>query len=228
MSFFEILKRKLKPQNQEPKTLEEKNKQYLDLRNREIQRLQKAYDFNSIDGIRRIPVPCREVNGDSPTGRVEYYLRGLCFREHWDGGRKDLAIECLKKSQELIYISDMIWQYDDFIRLVSVLYESGRHDEARAEEKRIELFFEKRGFYPKLTPKDFENISSYKSWKQNVENAEKERLRKKKLRHEYYYLQENFPDLCPKSMSGYSRVKNQNSKTYKEILEKTDCFKGLE
>lgn len=45
---------------------------------------------------------------------------------------------------------------------------------------------------------------------------EKEREKKQK---EYDWLQKNLPDLCPKSLSGYTRMKNANSKNYQKIVE---------
>lgn len=227
MSIFDFFRKIEKPVQQES-ALEQKNKQYLDMRYAEIERLNRAYDFKTIEGIKSIPVPCKEVNGyDSPTGRVEYYLRGMCFSNYWQEGKVDLAIECLKKAQELMYISDMIWKYDDFIKLVSYLHECGRHDEARAEELRIEKHFEKVGMYPKLGPDDFDNYSSYTAWKETIKETEEERLRKKNLRREYYFLQEHYPDICPKSISGYSRMKNSNSKAYQNILCVTCNFENL-
>lgn len=226
MSLLDIFKKPKKAKRS--LSLDEKNRIYLAERNKEIERLNKAYDFNSVKGIRSIPVPCREVNAkDSSTGRVEYYLRGLCFAKHWEDGRKDLAIECLKKSQELMYVSDMLWKYDDFIKLVSYLHEAGLHDEARKEENKVDRFFEKKGFYPDLTQKDFESYESYCAWKKAIKESEENRTRKRELRHEYYWLQEHFPDLCPKSISGYSRSKNAKSKSYQEILRATNNFSGL-
>lgn len=36
---------------------------------------------------------------------------------------------------------------------------------------------------------------------------------------EYYWIYENLPDLAPKSLSGYTRMKNSNSKNYQKIVE---------
>ena len=55
------------------------NLQYLTTQENEVLKLEQAYDFNSIEGIESIPVPAENINGNSPTGRVEYYLRGKCF-----------------------------------------------------------------------------------------------------------------------------------------------------
>lgn len=67
----------------ESKTLEEKNASYSQIREQEVVRLKSFYDFSTVEGIKNIPVPCVEVNGDSPTGRVEYYLRGQCFSKYY-------------------------------------------------------------------------------------------------------------------------------------------------
>lgn len=294
-------------------TIEKKQSIYLDIREEEVERLNAAYDFNSIQGIRKIPVPCREVNGNSSTGRVEYYLRGQCFAKHWNKGDTDLAIACLKKAQELMYISDMIWKRSDFLRLVDYLHRVGRHHEADIELERIDAFFEKqdihldrnlRGLssaeyletdlvevytyspycgecakyinriysisgkdkrFP-LFPKEFsakgpghnlaclnlspftygvseptfkckniikysnrpfadertqEEIERYNTWLFMMEDEEAKRKREEQCRLEYYWIQEHLPELCPKSLSGYSRMKKSNSKNYQKLLEES-------
>ena len=127
--------------NDESKSLDERNAAYLAIRDEEERRLNEAYDFNSIEGINSIPIPCREVNGGSATGRVEYYLRGQCFFNHWNAGRTELALACLRKAQELMFISDLIWKRRDFLRLVEDLYEAGYNEEAEMQLKRIDDFF---------------------------------------------------------------------------------------
>ncbi len=308
--------------NDSNKSLEERNAAYLDIRQEEERRLNLAYDFNSIEGINRIPVPCREVNGSSSTGRVEYYLRGQCFARHWDSGNIELALACLKKAQELMYISDMIWKKDDFMRLVYYLRKAGKNQEADIEERKINSYFESKNelrdsfsqrlksakelhtdlveitnsgiccaecakyrhriysisgkdkrfpalpaqFNPKtfsynhfclsvwpfvygvMEPsfecKDFirysnrpfvddrtsEEINNYIKWQmaeqQKLERQEKLRQeaqenaeRIEALRKEFLWIQKNLPDLCPKSLSGYSRMKNAKSKSYQKIIQ---------
>lgn len=203
----------------ETKTLEEKNVAYLKIRQDEIDRLKRAYDFETIDGIRSIPVPCQEVNGDSCTGRVEYYLRGQCFISHCKSGNKEAAVECIRKAHSLMFISDMIWGYDAFISDISWLHNIGAHKEAWEEERRVDNFFKKNGLYPHLTPKDFHSLTEYFVWKQTIKKTENERLRKRAIRHEYYQLQEKLPELCPKSLSGYSRMKKIASKNYQKLMD---------
>lgn len=289
------------------KTIEERNEAYLALRELEIQRLNNAYDFNSIKGINSIPVPCEEVNGDSPTGRVEYYLRGKCFIDHRNAGNVDLAIACLKKAQQLMFISDMIWKRSDFMPLVKYLHELGRHREADAELEEIEEFFQSRDKqimqenndilfaslasletdlvivecfgvccskcamyrnrvysmtgkdkrFPQF-PDDFdyecgmrpspfiegvsepsfeckniikysnrpfvddrtqEEVERYNNWHALMEEAKEKEIKKAQAQKEYFWLQENLPNICPKSLSGYSRMKNANTENYQKLVK---------
>lgn len=195
------------------------NEEYAKFREEEWERLEAAYDFHSVEGIRSIPVPCKEVNGDSPTGRVEYYLHGLRWRWHIDNGNIDLAIECVKKAHELMFISDMIWKYDAFISGVSWLHQIGRHDEAREMEQQIDAHFDRVGHYSKLKIWNFRSIKSYLSWRKTIAETEKERLRLRKLRHEFWWMQEHAGTLCPKSISSYSRMKNQKTPKYIQLCQ---------
>lgn len=289
-------------------TQEEHNSIYLAKRAEEERRLNEVYDFNSIEGINHIPVPCHEVNGDSTTGRVEYYLRGKCFVTHRDAGREDIALACLKKAQELMYISDMIWKKEDFMFLVKYLHNIGMHEEATKEQKRIDSFFSKQDLHLdalkreissanylktdlmevytpspcctecakftnriySLSGKDHrfpsfqsayeeclhkmrclrfspfvlgvhepqfkcKNIIKYSNRpfvdertqdeKERYEIIKAERIEREKkayqseiAQQEYFWIQEHLPDLCPKSISGYSRMKKSNSKNYQKIV----------
>lgn len=199
--------------------LEEKNAAYLEIRENEIARLKNAYDFETVQGIRSIPVPCREVNGDSPTGRVEYYLRGKCFIGHCRAGHVQIAVECIRKAHSLMFVSDMIWKYDAYISGISWLHNIGAHKEAWEEEQRVDEHFKKEGFYPRFSLWDFSSPLKYFEWKKEIKKMEEERLRKRKLRHEYYLLQEKLPELCPKSLAGYSRMKNSNTKNYQKLTK---------
>lgn len=304
------------------KTLEEKNAAYLAIRDEEERKLNAAYDFNSIEGINSIPVPCVEVNGGSPTGRVEYYLRGKCFYRYEQERNEELAIACLKKAQELMFVSDMIWKRYDFLRLVEYLYKIGRWEEAETELARIDKFFgvkkkeppfhirnaiqnarnsgtdlieahtsspycsecakytdriysisgrDRR--FPKL-PKKFtddstghylsclqlypyfdgisepsfickniydysnrpykdertqEDVDRYNNWKETITNYSDSQeaiewgmLERAKLYYEdmqlFKWLQENLPTLCPKSLTGFRRMRTMNTKNYQKIV----------
>lgn len=313
MGIFDFLKKsaatkKITFSDSETKTLEQKNKDYLEFRQLEISRLNAAYNFDTIEGIRSIPVPCQEVNGiDSPTGRVEYYLRGKRFFDYWNAGETELALACLRKAQELMYVSDMIWKKEDFMRLVSYLHKAGFHGEANAEKERIDRFFagefervkqsqfkdainsakflgtdllsaETSGLccsncarmrnrvysisgkdrrFPKvnesvitscclrlypyvlgvselsfpvknivkysnrpyLDDRSPEEVEKYNEWQEYMQEEEKRKHRASINQAEFFWIQEHLPSICPKSLSGYSRMKNSNSKTFQEIVK---------
>jgi hypothetical protein len=134
--------------NDNTKSLDERNAANLAIRNEEERRLNEAYDFNSIEGINSIPVPCQEVN-EFITGRVEYYLRGKCFAEHYDADRMELALACLRKAQELMFVSNVGWQRKDFLKLVVYLYEIGEDEEAEVQLAKIDKFLKKQDIHQK-------------------------------------------------------------------------------
>lgn len=203
------------------------NEEYQIFRQGEWKRLECFYDFNSIEGVRSIPVPCKEVNDpQSATGRVEYYLRCQCLKKHLDNKDYALVYECIKKAHQLMFISDMIWGYEAYISSISLLHNIGMHQEAREEEKKIDDHFAKVGFYPKFNLSDLLNLKGFINSVKFCIKSEKERIRKRNLRHEYYWLQENLPELCPKSLSAYSRMKNSNSKNYQKLLYAMENKKG--
>lgn len=287
-------------EEKDEKALEEFNEEYLKMRENEEKRLKEKYDFNTIEGIERIPLLGNEVNPGSITGSVEYYLRSKCFSEHWNAGETELAMACLKKAQDLMYVSNVLWNRNDFMKLVNYLHKIGRHDEARKEEERIDAFIEEREKkwnpldsairkanewetdllevsdsngccekcamyrkriysisgkdkrFPKF-PEDFHTecglyphpfidgcsrpdfpCNDYIEYsnrpfvddrteeelesRKNILLRRAEEERTEKGRHEFFWLQENLPEMCPKSLSGYMRMKNKNSKTYQNLV----------
>lgn len=199
-----IIKRQQAILNDESKSLDERNAAYLAIRDEEVRRLNEAYDFNSIEGVNNIPVPCREVNGGSTTGRVEYYLRGTCFFNHWNAGKTELALACLRKAQELMFVSEMIWKRQDFLRLVEYLYEAGKDTEAEIQLKRIDDFCKQNGVL---------DDGSYNEARM-IENAKTKRRDMQTLQ----WLQENLPSIAPKSLSGFRRMRTTNSKNYQKLV----------
>lgn len=146
--------------NDELKSLDKQNATYLTVRNDEIKRLHDAFNFNSIEGIDSIPVPCHEINGNSVTGKIEYYLRGQCFYNHWNAGRTELALACLRKAQELMFVSEIKWSRKDFLRLVIYLYEAGKNEEAEVQLQKINDFFEHQDIDQEVYSRTLDNARS--------------------------------------------------------------------
>lgn len=99
------------------------------------------YDVSSIEGIRRIPASDKSV----------LRLLQKAATDHKRNGDLDLAIECLRKSNQ---ISDNIETYVDkltvneYTRLISFLRYAKLYDEAEKEEKKVKIthpeFFDMR------------------------------------------------------------------------------------
>lgn len=103
----------------------------------------KSPDLNSIDGIRSISVPTKkEKQQHEVKDGMEYILQRKAT-EHKKDGRMDLAIECLKKSNELMPYSFFEYTREDYERLVKYLKQAKRFDEARQEEKKLDKMFGK-------------------------------------------------------------------------------------
>ena len=121
------------------------NTDYQTFRKAQADWLEQHYDLNSLDGIRSIPVssnlPKYPTSGSMDvTGDLDYYLRQKAH-EHETNGNIDLAIECLKKSNEIRYKKKSGYRKDDYYSLVRILARNGRVSEAQKEKAKIDKFF---------------------------------------------------------------------------------------
>lgn len=183
--------------------------------------LEAHYDLNSEKGIQSIPERCdlpRPPGADSGGFRdytcdVDYYLR---FKSAWfeDAGDTDLAILCLRKSNAIRMVSKRGYRKDDYYKLVRLLARSGMVKEAKEEREKIDRFF--RGYTidslvgigPMLTAEE-----------KRMEDLDIEREVQRGIdKRDYKWLQEHLPDICPKSYSGYKRMKNGNTKNYQKLV----------
>lgn len=101
------------------------------------------YDLTTIEGIRAIPVPMkkRAYREDHDIRKdIEYILQRKAT-EYKRSGQMDLAIECLKKSNEIMPYSAYMYLDSDYYRLVEFLKKARRFDEARIEEQKLNLMF---------------------------------------------------------------------------------------
>ncbi|MDL2293177.1 phage minor capsid protein [Ruminococcaceae bacterium OttesenSCG-928-D13] len=110
---------------------------------KQIDKIKSVYDMDSISGIQAIPVPTAKEppeNLPAVVVKVEYILQRKAT-EHKKAGRMELAIECLKKSNEIMPYSSVGYLKKDYERLVEFLKQAGRFDEARAEQERLDSIF---------------------------------------------------------------------------------------
>lgn len=98
----------------------------------------KQYDMDSLDGINSIPVPAKNYTTGDPTKDCIYYILQRKATEHKKNGRMDLAIACLRKSNELSdYESKPLLLEKEYLRLVKYILQTGNVSLAEKEEERI-------------------------------------------------------------------------------------------
>lgn len=96
----------------------------------------KNYDMDTLEGINAIPVPAKNFGNDLKD--QTYYMLQRKATEHKKNGHMDLAIACLRKSNELSdYELRPLLMPKEYFRLVKYLEYNNQHEEATAEEKRI-------------------------------------------------------------------------------------------
>lgn len=97
-----------------------------------------SYDLDSIDGINKIGVPkYQSLKGlESPVNNIEYILQRKAT-EHKKNGRMDLAIACLKKSNELMPYSNFKYSANDYMRYIKYLRYDGQNELADVQEKEL-------------------------------------------------------------------------------------------
>lgn len=259
------------------------------------------YDYSTVQSIMSIPIPKYEpLHGlTSPVNNIEYILQRKAT-EFKKSGRMDLAIACLRKSNEIMPYSNFSWSKDDYLRLVKYLQYDGQFEQAEKELALIEkahpdLFFGNQMINPQISkitedlvwfsanrlcpycsiynnrvysrsgkdrrfpsfsllPNDLKVINCPKcntflgfsacydfdidgSLKKNIKDSnrpfkdlrtkeEKEfykaevikQTNAKLAKTEYLWLCQNLPNIAPKSLSGYTRMKKSKSVNYQKIV----------
>lgn len=96
------------------------------------------YNLDSLNGISGIQIPAYQpIKGiESPINNIEYILQRKAT-EHMKNGRMDLAIACLRKSNELMPYSNYKYEEKDYIRLIKYLRIDGQDKLADAEEEAL-------------------------------------------------------------------------------------------
>ena len=216
-------------------TIDDFNREYLAMREEQALWLEQKYDFTTIEGIRSIPlnaVNAPQSSNGSSTGTADMHLRSRGFQYEKDG-EEDLALACLKRSNEIRQYKRIGYRKDDYYSYVRMLVRFAHISEARQEKKRIDKFFGNyvddahttkwtdalRYLHGEARKKRIEEIEKMHIGWNNLIPFELEKLNKNR---EYKFVLTHFPDLCPKSQAAYTRAKNSNSKRYLEIVAKAE------
>ena len=193
--------------------------------------LESHYDLNTAEGIRAIPEienpPKWPGCGPSDvTGDIDYYLR-FKSAEHQGTGNIELAILCLRKSNAIRMIRRIGYRKGDYYRLVRILAQNGYINEAYKEKAKIDAFFGKyhaddiekilsgmKQAGERKSANELRIVSIQKAQEENeyLENVIPFEIKRGQDMRNYRWLQENLPDICPKSLTGFRRMKNQNTR----------------
>lgn len=185
---------------------------------KKIKEFTDKYDLTTKEGIKSIPISEAKKYPDANVC-VVYMPEQILERkatEYKKAKKYDLAIECLKKANELADFSPFAYQRMDYERVVNMMILAGKYDEARKEHKRLDSKLGSR-------LDELKKLQNY-AVQTNAETRDEYQTRviepyleEMKDREQYYWLLENIPEIAPKSFGGYRRMKKEKSKTYKEI-----------
>ena len=115
------------------------------------------YDMDTLIGIQSIPVPAKNYNTGDPTKDCIYYVLQRKATEHKRNKRMDLAIACLRKSNELSdYEQRPLLLKKEYFRLVKYIQETGDFELAKIEEENI---YKK---HPEFLDKRISNLTTIK------------------------------------------------------------------
>lgn len=159
----------------------------------------KIYDLKNPADVESIEIPDFVLNGDVTSG-IEY----LMYMHRGNEDNPELEIAIINKAYELMTKSK--WQYgrQNFITLAVCLMRIDRFDLADTLYEQARQFFDD-GAEIKYVNQDYNALKDI-------------HIKRSLIKKEYTLVKEYFPDLAPKSLSGYSRMKNSNSANYRKIL----------
>lgn len=168
------------------------------------------YDLTDRNSIYSIEIPHFDLFPSSQiaqnlgvTGCLDYVLRMRSGR-YWNDGKYGLSTTCLGQATKLMLYSDVGWPKKDYYRIVNELIDLGRLKKAKEWEEWINKHIPDD---PSVSPIA---ESTYGPIIWATPNP---------ARTSYYLIKKYFPDLAPKSMSGYMRMYNAKSKNYLKLID---------
>ena len=194
--------------------------EYNNYNNAKIQAFINKYDLSTKEGIISIPTSEARKYTDVNSVSVVYMPEQILSRKATEYKKEknyDLAIECLKKVNELLPYSPFAYVRNDYERLVDVLVLAGYFKEAKDEHQKLDKKYGSRLMELKKLQKSVvamgsESASSYQA------RVIEPYIAESNDREQYYWMLENIPKLAPKSFSGYRNMKNKESENYLKIV----------
>lgn len=195
--------------------------EYNNYNNEKIKEFTDRYDLSTKEGIMSIPISEATKYTDVNSVSVVYMPEQILSRkatEYKKDKNYDLAIECLKKHNELLPHSPFAYVRNDYERIVDMMVLAGRYEEAKDEHSRLDKKYGSRLMELKNLQKNVvamgaESASSYQ--KRVIDPY----IVESNDREQYYWMLENMPSIAPKSFGGYRTMKNKNSDNYLKIVD---------
>lgn len=165
-------------------------------------------------------------SGDgSTTGQLDYYIM-MKAGQYETAGEVEIALACYRKANELMPMCAVSsYSKERYLRFPRYLRKLRRFDEARAEEAKIDALFPDDGVFEQRKADFLDDMKLFGHSKRHAEELYREykserdaEHRKVRFRADFDWLWEFIPEICPKSFSGYMRMKNSNSKNYQKIV----------
>lgn len=194
-----------------------------------IKEFKTRYDLTTIDGIRSIPISEAKKYPDGGQS-VVYMPEQILNRqatEYKKENKFDLAIECLKKANELYPYSFYAYQRNNYERLVDFMILAKKFDDARKTHNQLDIEVGTRLDELKHL-QDYAEESNTESRDSYYNRVIKPNINEERDKEEYYWLLENIPNIAPKSFGGYRKMKKSNSDNYQKIIQEVNaCGKDL-
>ena len=178
-----------------------------------IERFLMQYDLSDADAILQIPVPKykrQQLPTNVPTEPEQILQRQATYYKKVK--QMDLAVACLKKSNEFMKTSFYSYRVKDYMRLVDFMYLNSQFDEARSERQKIYKYLGKDevGELTELM-NELPTARERDEYYRRLIIPEKEKMRDKE---EFWWILENLPELAPKSFNGYRKMKRENTDNF--------------
>ena len=188
--------------------------------NAKIKEFVDKYDLSSKEGIMLIPISEVTKYPDVIGISVVYMPEQILSRkatEYKKEKKYDLAIECLRKMNELLPYSPFGYNRNDYERIVDMMILAGRYNEAKIEHENLN-----KKFGTRLEELQKLQISAVKTHSESKEDYQKRvidpYIEEKTDREHYYWLLENMPNIAPKSFGGYRTMKKNKTNNYFKII----------
>ena len=205
------------------------SEEYARYNEEKITEFKTRYDLTTIDGIRSIPISEAKKYPDGGKS-VVYMPEQILNRqatEYKKENKFDLAIECLKKANELYPYSFYAYQRNNYERLVDFMILAKKFDDARKTHNQLDIEVGTRLDELKHL-QDYAEESKTESRDSYYNRVIKPNIDEERDKEEYYWLLENIPNIAPKSFGGYRKMKKSNSDNYQKIIQEVNsCGKDL-